>query len=89
MRCILRDNQALEMANLKDLPPAALKAAMQGGIDVWGEWGSAEHHVRYAQKVRPASLRRCRCGCGKRATHVGMANGVALMRLRTARHALD
>jgi hypothetical protein len=28
--------------------------------------------------VRPTSRRRCRC-CGRRATHVGTANGIALI----------
>lgn len=66
-------------ADLNDLLPAALRAAMQGGTSGWGEHGSAEGHVRYAHPVQPRSRRRCQCGCGQRATKVGMANGVALM----------
>ena len=27
----------------------------------------------------PRSRRRCHCGCGKRASHMGQANGVTLM----------
>lgn len=44
----------------------------------WGTWGSAAEHERYAVKAPPRSRRRCHCGCNTRATHVGMANGVAL-----------
>lgn len=65
--------------DLNKLPPAALRAALQGGTSAWGEWASAEQHVRYAQPVNPRSRRRCTCGCGRRATHLGMANGMALM----------
>ena len=45
----------------------------------YGEWGSAEHHKRYIDKIPSKSRRRCTCGCKKRATHLGKANGVALM----------
>ncbi len=44
----------------------------------FGTWGSAEHHQRYRQQVDASSRRRCHCGCKSRATHLGMANGVAL-----------
>lgn len=44
----------------------------------WGEVGGLPHHDRYALPVRPRSRRRCHCGCGKRATHLGCANGMAL-----------
>jgi hypothetical protein len=44
----------------------------------WGTWGSASEHKRYSVPLPPKSRRRCHC-CGKRATHAGMANGVALM----------
>lgn len=64
---------------LNDLSPAALKAAMTGGTSSWGQWGSATEHGVY---VEPANLgrrwRKCHCGCGKRATHRGAANGVTL-----------
>lgn len=63
---------------LNKLPPAALKAAMQGGTAGWGQWGSAREHVRYMQPTEPTSRRRCSCGCKRRATHLGMANGVCL-----------
>lgn len=61
---------------LKELHPSALSAAMRGGTDGWGEWGSDEEHIRYAQPF--SSKRRCRCGCKGRETHIGMCNGVAL-----------
>lgn len=41
--------------------------------------GSSSQHTRYKEKVNPKSRRRCCCGCGKRATHRGMANGICLM----------
>ena len=56
----------------------ALSAAMRGGTDGWGRVSSAKDHVRYAQPVRPASRRKCHCGCNRRATHIGMANGCGL-----------
>ncbi len=68
------------MADLNKLSPAALRAAMQGGTEAWGQIGSADH-VRYAEKLPPLkSRRRCHCGCGGRATHAGMSNGVGLTR---------
>lgn len=74
------------MSDLNKLSPSALKAAMTGGTTEWGQWGSSERHVRYMEPVD--SRRRCVCGCGRRETHAGMANGVALMtgcELRVAR----
>lgn len=41
-------------------------------------WGSAIHHRRDLRPVEPKSRRMCRCGCRKRATHCGTANGVTL-----------
>lgn len=70
------------MTDLSKLPPAALKAAMQGGTASWGQWGSAEDHVRYAVPMPARGARysrKCRCGCGGWATKSGMANGVGLM----------
>ncbi len=68
------------MPDLKSLSPQALRAAMMGGTEAWGEWGSSAHHSVY---VEPVNLgrhwRKCRCGCGKRATHHVAANGVALL----------
>lgn len=69
----------MSKANLNNLPPGALSAAMRGGTDGWGQWGSATGHIRYAIPIRSRGRRRCICGCGKRATHVGAANGIALM----------
>lgn len=40
-------------------------------------WGSADGHRSMVQ-TRPTSRRRCSC-CGKRATHVGLGDGLALM----------
>lgn len=45
----------------------------------FGQYGSATEHQRYAEQVEPRSRRRCHCGCKNRATHRGMANGVALI----------
>lgn len=68
------------MTDISKLSPAARSAAMRGGTAGWGQHGSAAEHVRYAEPVWSTSRRRCACGCKKRATHVGMANGLALLR---------
>lgn len=67
--------------DMNALSKAARSAAMRGGTDGWGQVASASDHVRYAELVRPRSRRRCSCSCGctQRATHVGMANGCALV----------
>lgn len=62
---------------LKDLAPAALKAAMVGGTTAWGQRASASEHVRYMDPA-PNRRRRCRCGCGGAVTHLGKANGICL-----------
>lgn len=49
------------------------------GTAEWGQRGSAVDHHRYSQSVDPRSRRRCGCGCKRRATHLGMANGICLM----------
>ena len=68
------------MSRLNDLSPEALKAAMEGGSDAWGQWGSAVDHKRYAQPIKDRRrARKCHCGCEKRSTHLGKANGVCLM----------
>lgn len=68
------------MSDLRNLSPAALKAAMEGGTATWGQWASSEKHVRYMEPLEPEyRLRKCRCGCLRRETHRGMANGMALM----------
>lgn len=64
--------------DLDKLSPAALSAAMRGGTAGWGTRGSALQHIRYTELAPKQLRRRCGCGCGQRATHVGMANGVAL-----------
>ena len=69
-----------KIVDLSKLSPKALAAAMKGGTAGWGQVASAVDHVRYAQPVRPTSRRQCHCGCGKRATHIGMANGCGLTR---------
>jgi hypothetical protein len=45
----------------------------------FGKYGSATDHNRYMETMKPTSRRRCLCGCKRRATHKGMANGVCLM----------
>lgn len=66
------------MVDMSNLSPAALKAAMQGGTAAWGQAGSANEHVRYAEPIVPKSRKKCWCGCGGKRTHKGMANGVCL-----------
>ncbi len=67
------------MPDLKSLSPQALRAAMMGGTEAWGEWGSSAHHSVYVEPVNLGRRwRKCRCGCGKRATHHVAANGVTL-----------
>lgn len=44
----------------------------------WGEYANSEVHRRYSEEVEPKSRRRCHCGCKRRATHRGMANGMCL-----------
>lgn len=61
------------------LSPAALSAAMRGGTAGWGQRASATEHVRYVEPIAPRSRRRCYCGCGRRATHSGYANGISLI----------
>lgn len=60
---------------------------------VWGALGSASpniglivkviaflgEHSKYAEPAPSTSRRRCHCGCGLRASHRGMANGVCLV----------
>lgn len=44
-----------------------------------GDWGHAELHKRSAHTVvGRRGRRKCGCGCGKRCTHTGRANGVAM-----------
>jgi hypothetical protein len=80
------------MSDLGKLSPAALKAAMRGGTWEWGQRASSEEHVRYMEPVPLRSRRRCHCGCKRRATHLGKANGIALItgcELRVARWVRD
>lgn len=67
------------MPDLNELSRAALSAAMRGGTAGWGQIGSALDSIRYAEPQEPQRRKKCYCGCGKRATHRGMANGVCLM----------
>lgn len=64
--------------DLNKLSPRALSASMRGGTDEWGRRGSDRAHIRYMEPVPSRSRKRCPC-CDKRASHTGMANGVALM----------
>lgn len=69
------------MADLNSMHPSELRAAMKGGTEGWGEVGSAERHVRYMVALPKIKARRqCSCGCGGKATHVGAANGLGLLR---------
>lgn len=67
------------MTDLNKLSPEALKAAMKGGTEAWGRWGSAEHHQLYVQPNKATSRRKCWCGCKGRETHGAFANGIILM----------
>jgi hypothetical protein len=69
------------MVELSKLSPPELRAALKGGTAGWGSWGSSADHVRYSKALTgPKNKRRmCRCGCRKKRTHIGMANGVGLM----------
>ena len=61
--------------------PAEIRAALQGGTAGWGQVGSATENVRYKMALPKIKSRRsCHCGCGGKATHLGMANGVGLTR---------
>lgn len=67
--------------NLNGMKPAELRAAMQSGTAAWGLIGSATDHVRYKLELQKVKARRkCSCGCGNKATHAKMANGVSLGR---------
>lgn len=84
------------MVDLNKLSPEALKAAMKGGTNSWGQWGSAEHHHMYVEELaksnRRMRIRKCYCGCGKRQTHGAFTNGVILMggcELSCHRHAKE
>src|SRR6266852_905611 len=73
------DTERNEMSDdLNKLSSAALSAAMRGGTTGWGQYASEIDHIRYIEPVLPRSRRRCHCGCKRRATHVGKANGIAL-----------
>jgi hypothetical protein len=43
------------------------------------DWANAFQHRRYSEPVAAKARRQCHCGCKRRATHRGMANGMALM----------
>jgi len=62
--------------DLNKLSKNARSAAMRGGTSGWGQYGS-DTQIRYMEEIK--TRKRCRCGCGGRKTHVGMANGVGLM----------
>lgn len=63
---------------LLDLSQSALKAAVIGGVEEWGQRASVFDHYLYVEPIDSRSRRRCHCGCNKRATHRGMANGICL-----------
>lgn len=67
------------MTDLNKLSPQALGAAMRGGTQGWGQRASVFEHARYIEPiVGRKGRRKCYCGCGRRATHLGKANGIAL-----------
>ena len=66
------------MTDLNEMSQAARSAAMRGGMEGWGSVGGLPGQIRYQEKVDSKSRRRCNCGCGRRASHRGMANGVCL-----------
>lgn len=69
------------MGDLNKMPPAELRAAIQGGTAGWGCIGSSTDHVRYKLPLPKIKARRqCSCGCGDKATHACMANGISLGR---------
>jgi hypothetical protein len=37
--------------DLNELSAPALAAAMKGGTETWGQWGSMRHHVPYVQPI--------------------------------------
>jgi hypothetical protein len=63
-------------ADMTKLSPQALKAAMTTGTDGWGQIGNSAVHARYVAPHK--SRRKCHCGCGQRASHLGMCNGVGM-----------
>lgn len=65
------------MVDLNKLSPAALKAAVIGGTEGWGQHASIKG-ARYCEKAPSRSRRRCSC-CKKRATHQGRVNGISLI----------
>lgn len=69
---------AAGVTDLDGLSPAALAAAMKGGTESWGRWGSATQHISYVEEIAPPTRRRCWCGCKRKRTHRLMANGMCL-----------
>lgn len=65
---------------LNNLSPAALAAAMRGGTAEWGEYASIREHVGYVepQTARGGHYLKCRCGCGRKAKHRAMFNGICM-----------
>lgn len=47
------------------------------GQNGWGQHGSTREHRCYIEPA-PNRRRKCRCGCGGRATHLGLANGLVM-----------
>lgn len=42
-------------------------------------YANEDIHERTMKKRKPTSRARCYCGCGNRATHMGLANGCGMM----------
>lgn len=55
-----------------------IKAFIAGLIEPTGVRSGSVRGSRSIIETDPKSRRRCSCGCGKRATHVGLGDGLAL-----------
>ena len=76
---VMVPNEAKNLPNLNSLNKKALHAAMRGGTHGWGMVASSSINIRYSEFQNSRGRKKCSCGCGSRATHRGMANGVCLM----------
>jgi len=56
-----------------------LRARAAGLIDSDGIRSGSVNGHRTLTRLPSTSRKRCSCGCGKRATHVGLGDGLALM----------
>ncbi len=42
-------------------------------------YADARTHKRTMKKAASTSRKRCSCGCGRRATHIGLANNLGML----------